>query len=314
MATIEVKVPDIGDFKDVPVIELLVKPGDHVDKEDSLVTLESDKATMEVPSTHSGTVKEMKVKVADKVAQETWAAIRDTEAAAATAAPASAPAAAPAPAPASPSRGSSEDDIIPSDVKVPSSAAARGALREGLSSTLASLDADVHAEVLVLGAGPGGYTAAFRAADLGKKVVLVERYATLGGVCLNVGCIPSKALLHAARVIADAEEMGHFGVSFGAPQTDLEKLRAWKNVVVAKLTKGLAALAKVRKVTLVQGKAQFASPHTLEVQTKDGRKGVSFDHCIIAAGSQSAQLAGFPYGDKRLMDSTGALDLADVPK
>ncbi len=186
MATIEVKVPDIGDFKDVPVIELLVKPGDHVDKEDSLVTLESDKATMEVPSTHSGTVKEVKVKVGDKVAQGTLIAILDTEAAAATAAPASAPAAAPAPAPASPPRGSSEDDIIPSDVKVPSSAAARGALREGLSSTLASLDADVHAEVLVLGAGPGGYTAAFRAADLGKKVVLVERYATLGGVCLNV--------------------------------------------------------------------------------------------------------------------------------
>ncbi len=314
MATIEVKVPDIGDFKDVPVIELLVKPGDHVDKEDSLVTLESDKATMEVPSTHSGTVKEIKVKVGDKVAQGTLIAILDTEAAAATAAPASAPAAAPAPAPASPPRGSSEDDIIPSDVKVPSSAAARGALREGLSSTLASLDADVHAEVLVLGAGPGGYTAAFRAADLGKKVVLVERYATLGGVCLNVGCIPSKALLHAARVIADAEEMGQFGVEFGSPKTNLEKLRGWKEGVVAKLTKGLAALAKARKVTVLAGKGRFATAHTLEVETGEGRKIVSFDHCIIAAGSQSARIPGLPYDDPRLMDSTGALELAEVPK
>src|SRR5258707_1110910 len=314
MATIEVKVPDIGDFKDVPVIELLVKPGDHVDKEDSLVTLESDKATMEVPSTHSGTVKEIKVKVGDKVAQGTLIAILDTEAAAATAAPASAPAAAPAPAPASPPRGSSEDDIIPSDVKVPSSAAARSALREGLSSTLASLDADLHAEVLVLGAGPGGYTAAFRAADLGKKVVLVERYATLGGVCLNVGCIPSKALLHAARVIADAEEMGHFGVEFGAPKTNLEKLRGWKESVVAKLTKGLVGLAKARKVTVMTGKARFASPRTLEVETGEGRKVVSFDHCIIAAGSQSARIPGFPYEDPRLMDSTSALELAEIPK
>src|SRR5258706_12270979 len=314
MATIEVKVPDIGDFKDVPVIELLVKPGDHVDKEDSLVTLESDKATMEVPSTHSGTVKEMKVKVADKVGQGTWSGILDTEAAAATAAPASAPAAAPAPAPASPPRGSSEDDILPSDVKVPSSAAARGALREGLSSTLASLDADLHAEVLVLGAGPGGYTAAFRAADLGKKVVLVERYATLGGVCLNVGCIPSKALLHTAKVIADAEEMAHFGVTFGAPKVELDGVRKFKEGVVGKLTKGLAALAKGRKVTVVTGKAQFASPHTLAVDTAEGRKVVSFDHAIIAAGSQSAQSPGFPYEDPRLMDSTGALELKDVPK
>ncbi|HEX7606606.1 MAG TPA: NAD(P)/FAD-dependent oxidoreductase, partial [Usitatibacter sp.] len=166
----------------------------------------------------------------------------------------------------------------------------------------------------MLGAGPGGYTAAFRAADLGKKVVLVERYATLGGVCLNVGCIPSKALLHAARVIADAEEMSQFGVEFGAPKTNLDKLRAWKDGVVAKLTKGLTALAKARKVTVVEGKAQFVTPNTLEVQTKEGRRVVSFDHCIIAAGSQSAQIPGFPYDDPRLMDSTGALELKDVPK
>ena len=293
MAAIEIRVPDIGDFKDVPVIELQVKPGDKVEKEDSLVTLESDKATMEVPSTHAGTVKEVKVKVGDKVAQGTLIAILET-ADASTAAASSAPAAPAAPASAPAPQGQS--------------------VRQALTSTLASLDADLHAEVLVLGAGPGGYTAAFRAADLGKKVVLVERYASLGGVCLNVGCIPSKALLHAARVIADAEEMSHFGVAFGAPKTDLDKLRGWKDSVVSKLTKGLAGLAKARKVTVLEGKAGFATPNTLEVQTKEGRKVVSFDHCIIAAGSQSARIPGFPYDDPRLMDSTGALELKDVPK
>jgi dihydrolipoamide dehydrogenase len=294
---IEVKVPDIGDFKDIPVIEVFVKPGDTVKKDESILTLESDKATMEVPSSHSGTVKELKVKLGDKVSQGTVLLILEAEATAAQAAP---PPAAPASAPAPPA--------------APAKPAAAGTLREALSSTLASLDADLHAEVLVLGAGPGGYTAAFRAADLGKKVVLVERYPTLGGVCLNVGCIPSKALLHAARVIADAEEMGHFGVSFGEPRTDLDKLRGWKASVVGKLTKGLAGLAKARKVTVVEGNAQFASPHTLEVQGKDGRKVVSFDHCIIAAGSQSAKLPGLPYDDPRLMDSTGALELKDVPR
>src|SRR5260221_1962588 len=294
MATIDIKVPDIGDFKDVPVIEILVKPGDKVAKEDSLVTLESDKATMEVPSTHAGTVKEVKVKVGDKVAQGTLIATLETSDSVAPAQTgAQSPAAAPAPPPAS----------APSQ-----------SVRQALTSTLASLDADLHAEVLVLGAGPCGYTPAFRAADLGKKVVLVERYATLGGVCLSVGCIPSKALLHAARVIADAEEMSHFGVSFGAPKTDLDKLRAWKDSVVSKLTKGLTALAKARKVTVVEGKAAFATPNTLEVQTKEGRKVVSFDHCIIAAGSQSARIPGFPYDDPRLMDSTGALELKDVPR
>ena len=297
MAIVEVRVPDIGDFKDVPVIEVFVKPGDAVKKDESLVTLESDKATMEVPSSHTGTVKELKVKLGDKVSQGTLLLTLEAEGAAQAAPPPAAPSSS-APAPAA----------------APAKPAAAGSLREALSSTLASLDADLHAEVLVLGAGPGGYTAAFRAADLGKKVVLVERYSTLGGVCLNVGCIPSKALLHAARVIADAEEMGHFGVSFGEPRTDLDKLRGWKSNVVAKLTKGLAGLAKARKVTVVEGNAQFASPHTLQVQGKEGRKVVSFDHCIIAAGSQSAKLPGLPYDDPRLMDSTGALDLKDVPK
>ncbi len=303
MATLEIKVPDIGDFKDVPVIEILVKPGDAVKKEASLVTLESDKATMEVPSTHTGTVKEVKVKLGDKVSQGSVIAVLET-AEAIQGAPATSPspvATAPAPAAAAPA------------APRPAAAGGQAALREALTSTLASLDADMHAEVLVLGAGPGGYTAAFRAADLGKKVVLVERYPTLGGVCLNVGCIPSKALLHAAKVIADAADMAHHGVSFGAPKVDLDGLRKFKDGVVGKLTKGLAGLAKSRKVTVVEGKAQFASPHSLEVDTKDGRKVVSFDHCIIAAGSQPARIPGFP-DDPRLMDSTGALELKDVPK
>ncbi|HZZ93122.1 MAG TPA: dihydrolipoyl dehydrogenase [Usitatibacter sp.] len=306
MATIEIKVPDIGDFKDVPVIELLVKPGDAVQKEESLVTLESDKATMDVPSPHAGTVRELRVKVGDKVSQGTVIAV--LESAEAAAAPAATKGAAPSPpAPAqqpSPKPASTATPAPRSD----------GELRQALSSTLASLDSDIHAEVLVLGAGPGGYTAAFRAADLGRKVVLVERYATLGGVCLNVGCIPSKALLHAAKVIADADEMGELGVSFGKPKVELDKLRTWKDSVVGKLTKGLGGLAKARKVTVVTGKAQFASPHALEVETAEGRKVVSFDHCIIAAGSQSARIPGFPYDDARLMDSTGALELEEVPK
>src|SRR5215831_2985726 len=238
MATIELKVPDIGDFKDVPVIELLVKPGDTVKKEDSLVTLESDKATMDVPSPQAGQIKEVRVKVGDKVSQGTVIALVDAEEG--KAAPASGKPGAPeAKAPEAKAPEAKRDG----DAKKP------GDIRQALSSTLASLDADVHAEVLVLGAGPGGYTAAFRAADLGKKVVLVERYPTLGGVCLNVGCIPSKALLHAARVIADAEEMGAFGLEFGKPKTDLAKLRGWKDGVVKKLTGGLSGLAKQRKLT-----------------------------------------------------------------
>ena len=292
---IEIKVPDIGDFKDVPVIEILVKPGDSVKKEDSLVTLESDKATMEVPSSHTGTVKEIRVKVGDKVSQGTVIAVLEEAGAAAAPAPkAEAPA-----APANP----------------PAAAQASGqSVRQALNSTLASLDSDLHAEVLVLGAGPGGYTAAFRAADLGKKVVLVERYATLGGVCLNVGCIPSKALLHAAKIITDAEEGAHIGLTFGEPKIEIDGVRKFKDGVVGKLTKGLSGLAKGRKVTVVEGKAQFTSPQTLQVEGKDGKKVVSFDNCIIAAGSQSARIPGFPYDDPRLMDSTGALLLQDVPK
>ncbi|HWH39452.1 MAG TPA: dihydrolipoyl dehydrogenase [Usitatibacter sp.] len=343
MATIEISVPDIGDFKDVPVIELLVKPGDTVNKEDSLVTLESDKATMDVPSPHAGTVKALRVKVGDKVSQGTVIAELDVAPAQATsAAGAGRPTADVAPAPAGAQSTSAAGAARPTADVAPAQAGAQVAavapaqagaqvaavapaqagaqspqsptVRQQLASTLASLNADMHAEVLVLGAGPGGYTAAFRAADLGKKVVLVERYATLGGVCLNVGCIPSKALLHAAKVIAEAAEMSHFGVTFAAPKTDLDKLRAWKDSVVAKLTKGLSSLARGRKVTVVEGRAQFASAHSLEVQTKDGRKVIAFDHCIIAAGSQSARIPNFPYDDPRLMDSTSALELKDIPK
>jgi dihydrolipoamide dehydrogenase len=295
LAAIEVKVPDIGDFKEVPVIELLVKPGDVVKKDDSLVTLESDKATMEVPSSHTGTVKELRVKVGDKVSQGTVIALLD-EAGAAAAAPA-------------PARPAAQAAAAP-----PASGQAAGqTVRQALNSTLASLDSDLHAEVLVLGAGPGGYTAAFRAADLGKKVVLVERYPSLGGVCLNVGCIPSKALLHAAKIITDAEEGAHIGLAFGEPKIEIDGVRKFKDGVVAKLTKGLAGLAKARKVTVVEGKGRFTSPQTLEVDGKEGKKTISFDNCIIAAGSQSARIPGLPYDDPRLMDSTGALLLEDVP-
>jgi dihydrolipoamide dehydrogenase len=291
---LEVRVPDIGDFKDVPIIEVLVKPGDSVAREDSLITLESDKATMEVPSPHAGTVRELRVEVGDKVSEGSLLlTLETTEAAAAQPSAAAAPTtAAPAASPpAAPTPPAAVTAVAP---------AARG---------------DVHGEVVVLGSGPGGYTAAFRAADLGKKVVLIERYPTLGGVCLNVGCIPSKALLHAARVISEAEEMSHFGLKFARPEIDLDALRTWKQGVVGRLTKGLSGLAKQRKVEVVQGVGRFVSPHMIAVTAADGStRTVSFDHCIIAAGSRVARIPGFPYDDPRLMDSTGALALEEVPK
>ncbi|MBI1395384.1 MAG: dihydrolipoyl dehydrogenase [Betaproteobacteria bacterium] len=296
---VEVRVPDIGDFKDVPIIEILVKPGDSVQVEDSLVTLESDKATMEVPSPAAGTVREIKVKVGDKVSQ--GALIVTVESQGATAAAPEKAAGAAAPAPAAPAPSAAAPSAPPSSAQA--------------KSTTAVEHGDVHGEVVVLGSGPGGYTAAFRAADLGRKVVLIERYETLGGVCLNVGCIPSKALLHAARVISEAEEMSHFGVKFGKPSVDLDGLRSWKEGVVGRLTKGLAGLAKQRKVQVVTGVGRFTSPHMIEVTAADGRKTrVSFDNCIVAAGSSVARLPGFPYDDARLIDSTGALMLQDIPK
>lgn len=295
--TIEITVPDIGDFTNIPVIDVLVKPGDRVNKEDSLITLESDKATMDVPAPAAGIVKALKVKVGDKVSKgSAILTLEANEGAAQMKAPApSAPPAAKAP----PAQAASPAPVAPP------AAGAASAARE---------KADIDVEVVVLGAGPGGYTAAFRAADLGKKVVLIERYPALGGVCLNVGCIPSKALLHVAKVITEAADVAHAGVSFGKPAIDLKKLRDWKSGVVGKLTRGLSGLARQRKVQVVTGKGVFATPHSLRVETADGTKTIGFDHCIIAAGSSAARIPGFPYDDRRIFDSTGALELPDVPK
>ena len=287
--TVEVKVPDIGDFKNIPVIEVLVKPGDTVNPEDPLVTLESDKATMDVPSPAGGVVKSISLKVGDKVSMGAVVlTLEETGAAPAASTQAATPAAA-------------------SNPTAPAAVAPAPAPR-------GDIKADIHAEVVVLGAGPGGYTAAFRAADLGKKVVLIERYPTLGGVCLNVGCIPSKALLHMAKVITEAEEAKHAGISFGKPAIDLDKLRNWKDGVLGKLTKGLSGLAKQRKVQVITGRGEFASPNTLRVETADGVKTIAFDSCIIAAGSSVAKIPGFPFDDPRIIDSTGALKLTGVPK
>ncbi|MEM5343271.1 dihydrolipoyl dehydrogenase [Paraburkholderia azotifigens] len=285
----EIKVPDIGDYKDVPVIEVAVKVGDRVEKEQSLVTLESDKATMDVPSPAAGVVKELKVKVGDNVSEGTVLLLLEGEGAAAAPAP---KAAAPAPSPAQ------------SATKAPTPAPQAGSY---------SGSVDVECDMLVLGAGPGGYSAAFRSADLGMKTVLVERYSTLGGVCLNVGCIPSKALLHTALVIDEAEALGSHGITFGKPQIDLDKLRDFKSGVVKKLTGGLAGMAKARKVEVVTGVGTFVDPYHMEVQGESGKKVVKFKQAIIAAGSQAVKLPFIPE-DPRVVDSTGALELRQLPK
>ena len=293
---VEVIVPDIGNFDSVDVIEVLVKVGDTIAKEDSLITLESDKASMDIPSSDAGVVKEIKIKVGDKVAKGTLILVLEAEAgASATTANTEPPKAEPAAAP-------------------PESAPTSSSLSAQAPATPQG-DNDINCEVVVLGSGPGGYTAAFRAADLGKKVVLIERYSTLGGVCLNVGCIPSKALLHTAKVITEAEETAHHGVSFGKANVDLEQLRTWKaNDVVGKLTGGLAAMAKQREVTVVQGLGKFTSPNQIAVTDANGKvTKVGFENAIIAAGSQATKFPGAP-DDERIMDSTGALALADVPK
>ena len=281
---IEVHVPDIGDFKDVPVIEVMVKPGDTVKPEDPLVSLESDKATMDVPSPVGGVIQDIKVKVGDKVSQGSLILTLSTGVKGA--APASPKVAGPAAAP----------------MAAPTAAAYAGG-------------ADLDCEMLVLGAGPGGYSAAFRSADLGMKTVLVERYSTLGGVCLNVGCIPSKALLHVAAVMDEANILAEHGISYGKPQVDIDKLRGWKEKVVGKLTGGLAGMAKARKVTVVTGVGAFLDPHHLEVVLSDGsgKKTVKFAKAIIAAGSQAVKLPFMPE-DPRVVDSTGALLLTSVPK
>jgi dihydrolipoamide dehydrogenase len=309
MATTEVKVPDIGGVS-VPVIEILVKAGDMIKKEQGLVTLESDKATMEVPSTVAGVVKEIKVKLGDELAEGAVVALIETDAAAA------APSASAAPAPAAAKPETAKPEPAKPEAAKPAAAEKPAAAPAAAPAPAAASgrQADIEAQVVVIGSGPGGYTAAFRAADLGQKVVLIERYTVLGGVCLNVGCIPSKALLHAARVIDEAKHFAAHGISFGEPVIDLDKLRAHKTAVVAQLTGGLAGMAKQRKVTVVNGTAKFISPHEIEVEGADGTKLVRFDNAIIAAGSQAVKLPGFPWDDKRMMDSTDALDLTDVPK
>ncbi|MEA9796791.1 dihydrolipoyl dehydrogenase [Xanthomonas campestris pv. raphani] len=310
MAVIEIKVPDIGDYSDVPVIEVLVAVGDSVVKDQGLVTLESDKATLEVPSSAAGVVKELKVKIGDNLSEGAVVLLLETEgeAAAAPAAPkAETKAAAPAAAPAAAAPGS-KPPVTPSHRAPAEPAAPKPALASGKA-------ADIECKMVVLGAGPGGYTAAFRAADLGLDTVLIERYASLGGVCLNVGCIPSKALLHAAAVIDEVAHAGDFGVDFGQPKITLDKLREYKEKVVGKLTGGLASMAKQRKVRTVTGVASFVSPNELEIVGDDGKTQLlRFEHCVIAAGSQAVKLPNFPWDDKRVMDSTDALELHDIPK
>jgi len=298
--TFEVKVPDIGDFKDVPVIEIHVKPGDRVKADDSLVTLESDKATMDVPSPAAGTVTELKVKIGDKLAEGSLILLLETAAGAAAATPTSAPAAPPP----------------VSAVQTQQAETASAAPRAPTSTS-----ADIECEMLVLGAGPGGYSAAFRSADLGMQTVLVERYATLGGVCLNVGCIPSKALLHVAAVIEEAQHVEAAGIKFAAPQIDIDALRKHKEKVVGKLTGGLAGMAKARKVEVVRGYGHFLDAHHLEVeetagsaQEKSGaKKVIRFQKCIVAAGSAAVHLPFLPR-DPRIVDSTGALELRQTPQ
>ena len=287
---IQVSVPDIGDFTDVPVIEILVEPGQEIAAEDPMITLESDKATMEVPAPQGGTVQEVLVSLGDKVSEGSPILML------AVAAPADG---------ATPTAGTSyastpQTDAHETPAPAPSAAPPAG----GPPS-----DADHRARVVVLGAGPGGYTAAFRAADLGLETILIERYESLGGVCLNVGCIPSKALLHIAKVITEAEETAAQGLAFSEPDVDLDRLRAWKDEVVGRLTGGLSGLAKQRKIRVLTGEARFTGPYTLDV----GGETVAFEHCIIAAGSSAARLPFLPE-DPRIMTSTGALELEDVPE
>ncbi|HET8807806.1 MAG TPA: dihydrolipoyl dehydrogenase [Methylophaga sp.] len=289
MSLVEVKVPDIGDFDAVEIIEVLVSVGDEITENQDIITLESDKAAMEIPSTAAGKVVELLVSVGDKIGEGD--VILKLESAA------DAPAEKPAAKKAGPEK---------TEAEKPAKAAPQSATKPENS--------DMHAEVLVLGSGPGGYTAAFRAADLGKQVIMVERHERIGGVCLNVGCIPSKALLHTAQIINEASHMSDSGVMFGAPKIDLKQLAGWKDGVVDKLTGGLKGLAKKRKVDIVRGEGEFSSANSLLVKTADGEKTISFDNCIIAAGSRVSKIPVFPNDDPRMMDSTDALELEDIPK
>ncbi|MDQ3495666.1 MAG: dihydrolipoyl dehydrogenase [Pseudomonadota bacterium] len=352
---IEIRVPDIGGLDAVPVIEVLVAVGDTVAQDQGLITLESDKATMEVPASAAGVVRQLKVKVGDKVSEGSVVAVLDSEAEAGDDGDAEktplppagevgersetgegparrdTPSPPPSVRPAGTAGGRSELQAVvpPERSSPPTSGRGGGRQAPATAPSLAKPDesaapaaakpsgrkADIECGIVVLGAGPGGYTAAFRAADLGLDTVLVERYAALGGVCLNVGCIPSKALLHAAAVIDEAQHASDYGVDFGKPKIALDRLRTFKDKVVSQLTKGLAGMSKQRKVRVVTGSGRFVSAHELEIASDDDKKQLlRFEHCIIASGSQPMQLAGFPWDDPRVMDSTDALELADVPK
>ncbi len=296
----EVRVPDIGDFSDVAIIEIHVVAGDAITVDDPIITLESDKATMDVPAEIAGTVTALSVSVGDTVSQgDVILRVEVAEGAAAPATEAAKPAVI-----AADTDGAQPAAAPPSSTSAAPAPAPPPAVRAG----------DSQAEVLVLGSGPGGYAAAFRAADLGAKVVLVERYPTLGGVCLNVGCIPSKALLHAAKVIAETKEMAENGISFGPPSIEVDKLRGWKDSVVTKLTSGVSGLAKRRNVEVITGVGRFSSPNTLDVETDNGTRTVGFDNAIIAAGSESAELPFIPQDDPRVITSTGALELQQIPE
>lgn len=290
MAKQDVLVPDIGDFKDVEVIDVLVKEGDRVEVDTPLITIETEKASMDVPSTAAGTVQAIAATKGSRVSKGSVVVTLASDAGSAATPAAAAP---------------SSDQARPKT--------ATPAVTPAPAAPMSAADATQYDfDVVVLGAGPGGYTAAFRAADLGMKVALIERWPTLGGVCLNVGCIPSKALLHAAKVIDEAHEMAAFGISFGKPSIDVDKLRSWKNSVIGKLTNGLNGLAKQRKVEVIRGVGQFSSPHEIEVSNDKDKRRVSFKHCIIAAGSEPVKLPGYP-DDPRIIDSTGALEL-NLPK
>jgi dihydrolipoamide dehydrogenase len=308
MALLEVKVPDLGEFHDVEIIEVHVKPGDAIKAEAPLITLETDKAAMEVPAPAAGVVREVLVKVGGKVSEGSLILRLETAADAAAPkgavpAPPAAPSPAASPPPSAPAKAAAgpQDRSPPPKTPTPIPTA-------NYTGTV-----DQEADLLVLGAGPGGYPAAFRAADLGMEVTLVERWATLGGVCLNVGCIPSKALLHAAKVVEEAEAMAECGLKFGHPQIDLSALRGWKDKVVGRLTGGLATLAKQRKVRVERGTGTFVSPHHLEVVDGEKKKVIAFRQCVIAAGSEPVRLPGLP-DDPRIIDSTGALELKAIPK
>ncbi len=306
MALIDIKVPDIGDFKDVAVIEVLVKPGDNIAVEQSLITVESDKASMEIPSSAAGVVAEVKLKIGDTVNQGSVVLTLDaSDSALPTGGGGSARGGEAVPA---------SGVTPPSPPPPPSAVKAEGAKAAPVSATFSGT-VDLECDMLVLGAGPGGYSAAFRAADLGMKTVLVERFPTLGGVCLNVGCIPSKALLHVASVMDEVSHFAALGVSFGKPTLDLGKLLAHKNKVVGRLTGGLSAIAKMRKVTVVQGVGEFADPHHLRVTMADGKtQTIRFKNAIIAAGSEAVKLPFLPKDDPRVVTSTGALELRQAPK